>query len=134
AAKVAAKLDQKSAWDIAKGEVIPTGGTGLKTEFKDYPLEQRIKDLKGENDHTVSTRVPTKTVKGETVEDHTDQSRMSDMDAAKAAPGYVQKMVNRTNETPGFVTPDATAQEQADAYIRHAADNIKFVNSKISPE
>ena len=134
AAKVAAKLDQKSAFDIAKGEVIPTGGTGLKTEFKDYPLEDRIKDLKGQSDHTVSTRMPTKKVKGETIENHTDQSRTSDMDAAKAAPGYVQKMVNRTNETPGFTPPDGTAQEQADAYIRHAADNIKFVHGKLTKE
>jgi len=133
AAKVAANLDQKSAFDIAKGEVIPTGGTGLQTKFPNYPLEQRIKDL-NESNHTVSTRVPTKTVKGETVEDHTDQSRMSDLEAAKSAPGYMQKMVNRTNETPGFTAPDATAQEQADAYIRHAADNIKFVAGKVTPE
>jgi len=86
AAKVAAKLDQKSAFDIEKGEVIPAGGTGLKTKFPKYPLEERIKDLKSEAlsvggtpeapaapappaGHeaipTVSTRVPTKTVKGE---------------------------------------------------------------------
>jgi Nicotianamine synthase protein len=48
AARVAKKLDQKSAFDIAKGEVIPTGGTGLRTTFSNYPIEDRIKDIKGE--------------------------------------------------------------------------------------
>lgn len=48
AARVAKKLDQKSAFDIEKGEVIPTGGAGLRTTFPNYPIEQRIADLKGE--------------------------------------------------------------------------------------
>lgn len=48
AARVAKKLDQKSAFDIAKGENIPTKGSGLRTEFPNYPIEDRVKDLKGE--------------------------------------------------------------------------------------
>ena len=82
---------------------------------------------------TVSTRVPTRTVKGETVEDHTNQSLVSDMEAAKAAPGYVEKMVNRVRNIPGFVSPEGgDAQATADAFIRHAADNVKFVHSKLA--
>ncbi len=85
--------------------------------------------------NTVSTRVPSRTVKGETVEDHTDQSRISDMEAAKAAPGYVAKMVNRIKDTPGFKVPEGDdAQTHADAYIRHVADNVKFVYNKLTPE
>ena len=83
---------------------------------------------------TVSTRVPTKKVKGEVVEDHTQRDMTSDMDAAKAAPGYLQKMVNRTNTTPGFTPPEGDALAHANAYIRHAADNIKFVMSKLLPD
>jgi predicted GNAT family acetyltransferase len=49
AARVAKKLDQKSAFDIAKGEIIPTGGEGLRTDFPNYPLEERLRDLRGEN-------------------------------------------------------------------------------------
>lgn len=45
AARVAKKLDQQSAFNIAKGEVVPTGGTGLRTSFPNYPIEERIKDL-----------------------------------------------------------------------------------------
>ena len=48
AARVAKKLDQRAAFNIAKGEDIPTGGTGLRTEFPNYPLEDRMKDLRGE--------------------------------------------------------------------------------------
>jgi len=48
AARVAKKLDQKSAFDIAKGEVLPTGGSGLRTEFPNYPIEERVKDLTGQ--------------------------------------------------------------------------------------
>ena len=156
---VARKLDQKSAFNIEKGEVIPTGGTGLKTKFpKSYTIEKRLADLKkpspfapstggtpeapaagaapaaSKDIPTVSTRVPTKKVKGEVVEDHTQRDMTSDMDAAKAAPGYVQKMVDRTNTTPGFTAPEGDALTQAKAYIRHVADNIKFVMSKMLPE
>jgi predicted GNAT family acetyltransferase len=48
AAKLAKKLDQTSAWDIGKKEVIPTGGEGARTDFPNYPIEERIKDLRGE--------------------------------------------------------------------------------------
>lgn len=45
AARVAKKLDQKSSFNIGKGEVVPTGGSGLRTSFPNYPIEDRIKDL-----------------------------------------------------------------------------------------
>jgi hypothetical protein len=44
---VAKKLDQRSAFDIAKGDEILTGGKNLKTDFSDYPLAQRMADLRG---------------------------------------------------------------------------------------
>lgn len=49
AVRVAKKLDQKSAFNIEKGEIVPTGGSGLRTDFPNYPLEDRMRDLKGEN-------------------------------------------------------------------------------------
>jgi len=48
ATAVGKKLDQRAAWDIEKGEEVPTGGKGKATEFKNYPLEQRLAELKGE--------------------------------------------------------------------------------------
>jgi len=48
AEKLAKKLDQRSVWDVKNGEEIPTGGKGQQREFKDYPFEQRIKDLRNE--------------------------------------------------------------------------------------
>jgi predicted GNAT family acetyltransferase len=53
AARVGKKLDQKSAFNIEKGEIIPTGGTGLRTSFPNYSLDERMKDLKGENPSNV---------------------------------------------------------------------------------
>lgn len=46
---VGKNLDQRAAWDIAKGEEVPTGGKGEKTKFGQYPLEDRLADLTGEN-------------------------------------------------------------------------------------
>lgn len=48
AKKVAKKLEQRAAFDIGKGEVIPTGGEGLRTEFPNYSLEDRVRDLNSE--------------------------------------------------------------------------------------
>lgn len=158
AAHVAARLDQKSAFDIEKGEIIPTGGTGLQTEFKGYPLEQRIKDLNAppelrpstggtseapaalpmpkasEGLPLVSSRMPSKTVKGETIEEHTNGALTSDMQAAAAAPGFLQKLADRVQATPGFKDPGGDAETRTNAYIRHVADNVKFVWSKLNPE
>lgn len=49
ASLVAKKLDQRAAFDIEKGEEIPTGGQNVKTKFSRYPLEQRLADLTGKN-------------------------------------------------------------------------------------
>ena len=55
AERLAAKLDQTSAFDIGKGEVLPTKtGTGLRTEFPNYPTADRIKDAKGENQSNIA--------------------------------------------------------------------------------
>ena len=42
---MARKLDQRAAFDIGKGEEIPTGGEGLQTKFPNYPVEERLNDL-----------------------------------------------------------------------------------------
>src|SRR5579859_7443764 len=47
AVTVGNKLDQRAAWDIKKGEEVPLTGKGEKTNFEDYPLEQRLHELKG---------------------------------------------------------------------------------------
>ncbi len=180
AERVAKKLDQKSAFDIEKGAIIPTGGTGLKTEFPDYPLEQRIQDLKSaptkedklaaraqqriaewkqgpafvpstggtatapaappapeghENVPTVSTRTPSITVNKTLVNDHSNHQLTSDMQAAAAAPGFLKKLADRVSNTPGFIDPGGDDHEaRTNAYIRHVADNTKFVHSKVTPE
>jgi hypothetical protein len=45
ATTLAKKLDQRSVWDVQKGEEIPTGGQGRVTHFS-YPFENRMKDLR----------------------------------------------------------------------------------------
>jgi hypothetical protein len=128
--------DQKAIFGLKNNEEINTGGTGAvpvggtaaapaapaaPPESADIP--------------TVSTRVPSRKVKGVDVEDHTNQALTSDMDAAKAAPGYMQKMVDKIIATPGFKAPEGgDAQAIAEAYIRHVADNTKFVFNKLKPE
>jgi GNAT superfamily N-acetyltransferase len=48
AARVAKKLDQRAAFDIGKQEEIPTAGVGLRSEFPNYSMEDRMKDLRNE--------------------------------------------------------------------------------------
>ena len=48
ATALAKKLDQRSVWDVKKGEEIPTGGQGQVTHFSGYPFENRMKDLRNE--------------------------------------------------------------------------------------
>lgn len=43
---VGRELDQRAAFDIGKQEEIPTGGSGGKTKFGRYSLEDRLADLK----------------------------------------------------------------------------------------
>lgn len=43
------RLGQRAAWDIAGQKEIPTGGTGEKTNFRGYKLEDRLADLTGKN-------------------------------------------------------------------------------------
>lgn len=45
--KVAKKLDQKSIYDLGKGEEIHTGGAGQRQDFANYPMEDRLKDIAG---------------------------------------------------------------------------------------
>ena len=45
---LAKKLDQRSVWDVKKGEEIPIGGKGNQKEFVDYPFEKRIQELRGQ--------------------------------------------------------------------------------------
>lgn len=46
AAKSAAgKLDQRDIWDTVKQEPIHIGGANEQTEFKDYPLEDRLAEI-----------------------------------------------------------------------------------------
>ena len=46
AARVGKRLDQRAAYNIDKGEDVPLGGKNQQTEFADYPLEERLADLK----------------------------------------------------------------------------------------
>jgi hypothetical protein len=48
ATALAKKLDQRSVWDVRKGEEVPTGGQGRVTHFS-YPFENRMKDLRGKH-------------------------------------------------------------------------------------
>lgn len=54
---VGRRLDQRAAWDIANQKEIPTGGTGTKTRFNSYPLENRIADLTGKSVESLPTEI-----------------------------------------------------------------------------
>ena len=47
AAAVGKRLDQRAAYNIDRGEDVNLGGKNQQTEFPDYPLEDRLRDLKG---------------------------------------------------------------------------------------
>ena len=36
------RLDQETAWDFAKGELLTIGGTGQKVSFEAFPLDERL--------------------------------------------------------------------------------------------
>ena len=40
------KVDQKAAWDFAKGDTLDLGGTGKQTEFPDFPLDERLEFIR----------------------------------------------------------------------------------------
>lgn len=56
AEKLAKKLDQISIWDVKNAKEIPTGGEGKQTSFPDYPIEQRMADLRGKKLQLESSR------------------------------------------------------------------------------
>lgn len=45
AKKIAGKLDQRAIVNTKTGDEIPAGGEGKRTQFPEYPIEQRLKDL-----------------------------------------------------------------------------------------
>lgn len=47
AKKVAKKLDQISIWDNANAQEIQTGGKSGRREYPNYPIEERLSELKG---------------------------------------------------------------------------------------
>lgn len=47
AAAVGKRLDQRAAYNIDRGVDVPLGGKNQQTQFSDYPLEDRLRDLKG---------------------------------------------------------------------------------------
>ena len=149
AVEVACKLDQKSAFDIAKGEIIPTGGTGLKTKFKNYPIEDRIADLKtpppttpstsgtgefkdmvpqGPLGNRISSRFPTAVRATENPMNH-DLTLSSSMilQQPKIAERLADKVVAQ-NKSMVFTPEDLkTPKGIFDAFERQAMDNIKAV-------
>ena len=55
------------------------------------------------------------------------------MQAAQEAPGFLQKIADRRTHS-RLQRPGGDALTRSNAYIRHVADNIKFVWSKLKPE
>jgi GNAT superfamily N-acetyltransferase len=51
------KLDQESGWDAEKHQVVPYEGKGVQTKFPDYPLAQRLAELKTTPENPLNTEV-----------------------------------------------------------------------------
>jgi len=85
----------------------------------------------GEN--TISTRFPSAARATENpVENH---ELKADAEALANTPGLPEKLAAKVKTYPGFITPaDATPAQINEAFIRHVADNLKFVYDKTSPE
>lgn len=48
AKRLAKTLDQKSIWDVKGQKEIETGDSGVRTDFSNYPIEERMSDIRGE--------------------------------------------------------------------------------------
>jgi hypothetical protein len=134
AAKVAKNLDQESMYNAGEGKVVPTGGQNKQTEFPDYTIAQRLRDLAPEEPgNTISTRQPS-SVKYSTEDPLRHNLRLTN-DLIGKNPALADKWADAVKNYPGFNAPEgADTQTTLNAFIEHAKDNLKHLYNSLPPE
>ena len=131
---VAGKLDQESVWNAGEQKLVPTGGKNLQTEFKDYSIGQRLRDLAPkEPGNTISTRYPTAVASTEDPLRHT--MTVGDKAILDRNPGLADKYAAAIREYPGVkIPPGADSKQTIAAFQDHVKDNLKWLYNQSTPD
>jgi len=150
---MAGKLDQRTLWDNQEGKTVPVGGEGKKTAFPEYPIEDRLNDLKtnikaepedfafgknveGTEDQQkglISTRVPSS---AKAVENPLTSDLKIGREALAAVPGMDKKMADLVREYPGMRIPEniKDPQKVLDRFEDHTKENLKALYNAVPKE
>jgi predicted GNAT family acetyltransferase len=153
AKKMAAKLDQRALWDNKEEKIIDVGGKGEKTSFPEYPLKDRLNDLKMNKDEVpedfafgknaegtedqqkglVSTRLPGGR---KATENPMSQDLRIGRDSIDNAPELAKKHADLVREYPGVKIPDNVKDPKKvlDKFVDHAKENLKDLYNQVPPE
>jgi hypothetical protein len=131
AIQIAKANNQIAIYDLKTGEEIPTGGTGtIPDEGAEFRFGANIQAEPGQN--TISSRFPTAT---KATENPTAIHDMTvDRETLQKTPGLLEKVAAKVREYPGFKAPEGDASVVNDAFVRHVADNLKWLYEKTTPE
>ena len=106
---------------LKNGETISTAETN--------PTEEKEPDMR------IGSSLPSMMKKG--VETHPNphgSENLSNLAAVKNTPGFMEKAANIAKDTPGFKPSDPSNPAAViKDYVRHIADNVKYVYNKMSP-
>jgi hypothetical protein len=132
---LAKKLDQVAIYDLNKGEPIETGGKSEQIEFPDYPLNQRMANLRGESkpydektSQRISSRFPTAVSASEDPMGHNltlDVNKI--LERPKVAQALSEKILKQNKSMVFTPEEKANPKDLFDSFIRQAKDNIKYV-------
>jgi len=150
---MAKKLDQRDLWDNQEGKTIPVGGEGKKIAFPEYPIEDRLNDLKtniksepedfafgknveGSEDQQkglISTRVPSS---AKAAENPLTSDLKIGREALAAVPGMDKKMADLVREYPGMRIPEniKDPQKVLDRFEDHTKENLKALYNAVPEE
>ena len=154
AKSIARKLDQRVIVNTKTGEEIPVGGKGERTSFPEYPMEQRLNDLKaniaaepkeeegfnfGKNAEgtpdqqkgLISTALP----KGKkAIADPLETDVRVGMESL--TPKSEAAIADKIREMPGFRIPDAIKDPKKviAKYIDQFKKNLIDVHNRVDPE
>jgi predicted GNAT family acetyltransferase len=114
----------------AEGGIIE-GSAPIQREVEGFNFGANVpKGKPGEN--TISTRYPS-AMKAEENPVANHELKV-DTQALMKTPELADKLAAKVKNYPGLAVPkDATTQQTLDAFVRHAADNIKFIYNKQTP-
>jgi hypothetical protein len=136
AKSVATKLDQEATYDLESQQTNPAGGKNQTTQFPDYPVEQRLADLKTAPGETISTRYPSAVAtKKFTPEDVMSHGLRVEGRLINETPGLAEKHAALVSKYPGVVVPEGSdAGQTLDTFKNHVVENLKWLYNQSTPE